>query len=29
MAVVLQNDSGHLSRWLMCNQNIRLPLTGA
>jgi hypothetical protein len=29
MAIVLQNDSGHLSCWLICDQNIRLPLKGA
>src|ERR1700741_5436650 len=26
MVIVLQNDSGHLSCWLICDQNIRLPL---
>jgi hypothetical protein len=29
MAIILQNDSGHLSYWLICDQNIRLPLKGA
>ena len=26
MAIVLRNDSGDLSCWLICDQNIRLPL---
>ena len=29
MVIVLQNDSGHLSCWLICDQNIRLALKGA
>jgi hypothetical protein len=29
MAIVLQNDSRNLSCWLICDQNIRLPLKGA
>src|ERR1700719_4163539 len=29
MVIVLPERSGHISRWLICNQNIRLPLRGA
>jgi Putative peptidoglycan binding domain len=29
MATGLQNDSGHLSSWLICDQNTQLPFKGA